>query len=137
MHRQTLATSPLRYNGPMLTTATVAEKQYAFPVHWVLLASVGIAVLVSVYVYFIQKNYDFFVEAPCNAATNECYVRDCSEGDCPPNGLATYRVFNVPATLFSSCEDNSCMNVCAKNNSPCTELLCSDQSDVECAGPKQ
>jgi len=106
-----------------------------FPLHWILLAATLIAIFVSLYIYLFGQRYDFLIEAPCNVATQECYVRDCSEGDCPPNELSSYRVFIVPAATFDSCTDNSCANVCSPDNSPCTEVMCSAQEDVQCLGP--
>ncbi|MDP3965569.1 MAG: hypothetical protein Q8Q13_02100 [bacterium] len=112
----------------------VATRQ--FPLHWVLLASTAIAILASFYIYFFTKNYDFLIEAPCDAALSQCYVRDCSTGDCPPNNLSAYSLYRVPAALFSSCTDNSCSNICTAGNTVCKEIPCSSQVDVECSGPR-
>jgi len=106
-----------------------------FPLYWILLGATVVAILISLYVYFFAQGYDFLIEAPCSVATNECYVRDCSEGDCPPNDLSSYRVFVVPAAVFGSCTDNTCTNVCSPEGNPCTEVACSTQEDVQCLGP--
>ncbi|MEK7480004.1 MAG: hypothetical protein AAB665_01800 [Patescibacteria group bacterium] len=106
-----------------------------FPLHFILLASAVIAILISLYTYLYARAYDFLVEAPCSVVTAECYVRDCSEGDCPPNNLSSYRVFSVPASAFDACTDNSCINICSAAGGPCTEIACSEQEDVECLGP--
>lgn len=106
-----------------------------FPLHWVLLALVVVAVITSLYTYLFAKNYDFLIEASCDAATQQCYVRDCSTGDCPPNNLSAYVVYSVPASVFSSCADNACSNICAGWNSPCKAIPCSSQTDIECSEP--
>lgn len=106
-----------------------------FPLHWILLASTAIAILVSLYIYFFARAYDFLIEAPCSVATEECYVRDCSSGDCPPNDFSSYRLFAVPAAAFDSCTDNTCVNICPRERGPCTEVLCSTQEDIQCLGP--
>lgn len=106
-----------------------------FPLHVILLASTVVATLISLYTYLYARGYDFLVEAPCSVATEACYVRDCSEGDCPPNDLSSYRVFLIPAADFDSCDDNSCVNICSLEDGPCTEIVCSSQEDVQCLGP--
>ena len=105
------------------------------PLHWVLVATVCVAIVFSFYKYLWTKNYLFLVEAPCNQQTMECYVRDCDEEECPPNGLSEYRLFSVPADVFRSCTDNSCWNVCAAGSS-CEEILCTTQDEIECVSPQ-
>lgn len=106
-----------------------------FPLHWILLCATVVAILASLLMYFFAREYDFLVEASCTVATHECYVRDCSEGDCPPNEFSSYRVFLIPAGDFDSCTDNTCMNICGNEAGPCTEIMCSAQEEVECLGP--
>jgi len=112
----------------------VATKQ--FPLHWVLLAAAAFAVLASLYTYSVAKNYDFLIEAPCDAAFQQCYVRDCSTGDCPPNDLSEYSLYSIPASLFSSCADNGCANLCGNGNAACENIPCSSQEEEECSGPQ-
>ena len=100
---------------------------------WVLVASVVIILGQSMYENYIAKNYLFFVEATCDSATNECYVRSCDNADdCPPNDLTTYRVFQLPASQFKNCSDNSCLNICPSETYSCEEILCSTQEDISC-----
>lgn len=108
-----------------------------FPLYEILLVGVGLALTATFYLYLYAKQYDFIIEAPCDATAQECYVRDCSEGDCPPNELSEYRVYSIPAALFSSCTDNSCVNIClGQQSSSCEEILCSSQGDYECTAPR-
>ena len=100
--------------------------------HWILIIAVLCAVAVSFYKYYFLEAFDFFVEAPCDSSTNECYVRDCSTGECPPNELSHYRLFSINASDFASCDDNSCSNLCLVAGGACSEILCSEQSDIEC-----
>jgi hypothetical protein len=104
-------------------------------VSWALLGSAVLAFLVSGYLYAYAKQYEYLVEAPCDSATHECYMRDCEEEECPPNGLASYRLFAVPARLFPSCTDNGCLNVCLSEGSACRELKCSGDTESACEGP--
>jgi hypothetical protein len=101
-------------------------------VSWALLGSTVIAFFMSGYLYLYAENYNYQVEAPCDAEAHECYVRDCSQGECPPNDLTDYRVFLVPAAHFKNCTDNSCANVCLAPHSPCKEMLCSENGDATC-----
>lgn len=103
---------------------------------WILIISVIIVLGQSIYKNYILRDYTFYVEAQCDTSANECYVRSCEvEGDCPPNNLETYRAFELPASEFQYCSDNSCLNICPSEEHLCEELLCSDQEDVDCEGP--
>lgn len=114
----------------------VAAKHSIPWIFWILIASVLIILGQSMYKNYIAKDYLFFLEAPCNSATNECYVRSCDiEGDCPPNNLTVYRVFQIPASQFYNCSDNSCLNICPSEAYFCEEIKCSTQSDISCEGP--
>ena len=107
-------------------------------IFWILLVSVIFVVGQTLYIQTFSKDYLFFVEAPCDPAVNECYVRDCSILDeCPPNDLATFRTFQLPASRFEYCSDNSCLNICPSETYFCEELPCSDQEDYSCEGPKE
>lgn len=88
------------------------------------------------YKNYFMKDYLFYVEAACDSSVNECYIRSCDvEGDCPPNNLTSYRVFELPASQFQNCSDNSCLNICPSETASCEEVLCSTQEDVSCEGP--
>lgn len=95
-----------------------------------------ILVFLSAYARFwVFKNYTFLVEAPCDPETQICYVRSCDEY-CPPNGLETYTVYEINAGNFSSCSDNSCLNVCLDSEeiSSCVEIPCTPgEDDVSCS----
>lgn len=114
----------------------VQNKQSTPLVLWVLIFSVVVVLGQSMYVNYIKKDYVFYLEAKCDSVTNECYSRSCeNDGDCPPNGLTVYRVFQLPASEFKNCSDNSCLNICPSSASSCEEVLCSTQSDISCEGP--
>jgi hypothetical protein len=113
-----------------------AAKQSTPWILWVLIASVLVILGQSMYKNYVVKDYLFFVEAQCDSSVNECYVRSCDvDGDCPPNNLSTYRVFQLPASQFHNCSDNSCLNICPSEAHSCEEIKCSTQSDISCEGP--
>ncbi len=115
------------------------EQKKSVPwIFWVLVLSVLIVLGQSMYVNYFEKDYTFYVEAQCDSSIEECYSRSCeNEDDCPPNGLAEYRAFELPASQFQYCSDNSCLDICPSEEHACEELLCSDQEDVECVGPEE
>ena len=98
----------------------------------VLLCSVVLATLFSFVKYYITKDYYFLVETPCNPADRTCYIRDCSDGWCPPNELAEYTIYSVPAHLFENCSDNTCTNVCSQSDL-CEEVVCENNEEDECS----
>ena len=100
---------------------------------WVLVASVVIILGQSMYENYVAKNYLFFVEAACDSTMNECYTRSCDNADdCPPNNFTTYRIFQLPASQFKNCSNNSCLNICPSEAYSCEEILCSTQEDISC-----
>ena len=113
------------------------ESKHPIPwIFWILIASVLIILGQSIYKNYIAKDYLFFVEAKCDPALDECYSRSCDiEGDCPPDNLTLYRVFQLPASQFSDCSDNSCLNICPSETYSCEEILCSTQEEISCEGP--
>ncbi len=114
----------------------VSAKRSTPGILWVLLVSVLIILGQSVYKNYIMKDYLFFVQAKCDPVTNECYTRTCDNvGDCPPNNLTIYRIFQIPASQFKNCSDNSCLNICPSSAYSCEEIKCSTQSDISCEGP--
>ncbi len=118
----------------MLASDAPHSARRLFSLHWLIVGSVAIVVTISLYKYVFLQDYIFIVEASCDPAIHECYVRDCEIDYCPPNGLATYRVFSLPAEEFKRCEDNSCLNVCEIGNT-CIETMCSSQEEAVCRGP--
>ena len=114
----------------------VATKQSTPWIFWILLVSVLIILGQSMYKNYVAKDYLFFIEAKCDSLVNECYVRSCdTSGDCPPDNLTVYRVFQLPASQFKNCSDNSCLNICPSTAHSCEEIKCSTQSDISCEGP--
>lgn len=81
--------------------------------------------------FVVTKNYDFFVEAPCDAASESCHLRDC-EDYCPPNGLSSYKVWKLVARDFSRCSDDSCEKECASGRVKCEPVPC-DPEEGDCS----
>lgn len=117
-------------------TMDVPTKRSTPWILWILLVSVVIILGQSMYKNYIVKDYLFFTEATCDSTVNECYSRSCDvSGDCPPDNLTVYRVFQLPASQFTYCSDNSCLNICPSTAHSCEEIKCSTQSDISCEGP--
>lgn len=95
--------------------------------------SVVVAVLSTAYIFLIKKNYEFVVEAPCDPAKDTCFSRDCSGGECPPNGLEEYRIFSVHARDFETCTDSTCLKECVDGIINCTETVCGESEEDVCA----
>jgi hypothetical protein len=84
--------------------------------------------------FYKNKSYDFLVEAPCDEASQTCFVRDCENTDeCPPNNLSNYRVFSINAADFSKCTDDTCLAQCESGEIQCTEIACGESSDDTCS----
>jgi len=116
-----------------MESSAVRSVPWAF---WLLIFSVLVVLGQSLYKNYVLKDYIFYVEASCDASTNECYSRSCeNEDDCPPSGLEEYRAFELPAHEFKNCIDNSCTNICPSEEHSCIESLCSSQSEIACVGP--
>jgi hypothetical protein len=90
------------------------------------------AILATTNQFLLKMDYDFVVEAPCDAGHDTCFSRDCSVEECPPNGLESYRVFVVPANEFSRCTNDSCLAECSSQAIACTEIVCGDSEDDIC-----
>ena len=100
---------------------------------WVIGLSVVGVILATGYNFLFAQNYDFYVEAPCDPATQTCFERDCSEVDaCPPNNLSTYRAFYIKAAQFKKCADNSCLMECTSGAISCEEVVCGDAEEDMC-----
>ncbi|HRH22526.1 MAG TPA: hypothetical protein PLB51_00840 [Candidatus Paceibacterota bacterium] len=100
---------------------------------WIIGLSVVAVILATGYNFLFVQKYNFYVEAPCDPATQTCFERDCSEVDaCPPNNLSTYRAFYIQAGDFSRCEDNSCLKECTSGTLSCEEIVCGDADEDIC-----
>ena len=113
-----------------MSTEPIAKAQIPY-LFWLLMFSVILVSLFGLYKYLFAQNYDFILEAPCDSSQQTCYVRDCEEDYCPPNELAEYRMFTIPAHAFKDCEDNACLNLCSEENGPCTEILCGENPEED------
>lgn len=95
------------------------------------------AIVFSFFRYYSEKDFDYLVEAACDPATEECFVRDCSALDeCPPNQLALYKTYHVTAREFAECGDNSCATTCALGGISCRPVRCSEALGDTCRGPE-
>ncbi|MBP6911681.1 MAG: hypothetical protein KBB88_00550 [Candidatus Pacebacteria bacterium] len=85
--------------------------------------------------FYKTKHFQFIVEAPCDINTDTCYIRSCTdEGNyCPPNSLQSYRVFQINASDFDTCTENSCLTECLSGSIACTELLCEEDNVTSCS----
>ena len=103
--------------------------------------SVAIVLAGTAWLFLFEQHYDFVVEAACDPETETCFYRECSDlsntGDCPPNALENYKIFYLNAADFASCQDNSCKNECETGAIECTELLCGESEEDECAVPEE
>lgn len=90
------------------------------------------AIANNFYIFYFQKNYDFTVEAPCDQTQQSCFIRVCSDGECPPNGLEVYRVFTLKASDFNKCSNDSCLNECTTGLIQCKEVLCDESGGDTC-----
>ena len=98
----------------------------------VLVGIIGLSFFSSFARFVVAKDYNFHVEIPCEPMDSNCFVRDCDDY-CPPNALESYRVFVMPAQLYSGCTDNTCSNICLTNGTSCTEILCSAETGDSCS----
>jgi len=100
----------------------------------ILVLSVLAVATATTYKFLLEKNYNFVVEAPCDSSTNACFIRSCfNSDDCPPNGLENYRIFNVKASDFEKCTNNSCLNECLSGKISCKETKCGNSEEDECS----
>lgn len=101
---------------------------------WVLVLSVVAVIAATAYKFLFAKDYVFVVEAPCDPTTNTCFTRNCSiEDECPPNELGNYRMFNVKASDFGKCVDNSCSSECVSGQISCEEIMCGESEEDSCS----
>ncbi|HVU06203.1 MAG TPA: hypothetical protein VHE10_00165 [Candidatus Paceibacterota bacterium] len=100
---------------------------------FVLAAMVLSAIGANFYTFYYEKDYDFLVEAPCDASAHTCFVRECDDGDCPPNDLSSYREFHVKAADFGSCADDTCAAECESGKMACEERICDTAAGDACS----
>lgn len=103
---------------------------------WLFILSVIVVGAACFYRYFYTKNYDVRVEASCNPELEDCSYRDCTTdpSECPPNGLAIYKVYTIKAYDFEKCIDNSCKNECESSQIQCEQIAC-DESEGDICSP--
>lgn len=95
--------------------------------------SVSLVILTSYTKYIFAQDFQFRIEGTCNPETETCYVRDCDDY-CPPNQLANYNVFIIPASEYDQCENNTCDNLCQADeaNPLCEKINCSVENGNDC-----
>jgi hypothetical protein len=96
-----------------------------------IIAAIAYVVWFNFHKFVLTKNYDFYVEAPCNPAEEVCFVRDC-EDYCPPNGMAVYKVWAISAADFKACADETCEEACEGGVIKCDPVVCNPEED-DCA----
>lgn len=89
------------------------------------------AIGANFYKFYVQRDYIFTVEAPCGEG-ELCYIRSCDDGECPPNEFERYRTFEINASDFAKCEDNSCLNICVPGSTECEEIQCDESAGDTC-----
>jgi hypothetical protein len=82
--------------------------------------------------FVLTKNYEFYVEAPCDPELETCYLRDCEEEDCPSNELGSYKLWMLSAADFKLCSDDTCATECATGAIPCEVVPC-DAEEAVCS----
>ncbi len=96
----------------------------------ILLGSVLLVLAVTGYKLLIQKDYNFVIEQECDPAIDTgCYERSCENDECPPNGIASYKIFEINANDFPLCSDNTCAKECESGIIECQQVFC-DEEDV-------
>ncbi len=85
--------------------------------------------------YIFAKDYFFLIETPCDSLSEWCYIRSCVDY-CPPNELEVYQVYQLHASHFSDCTDNTCQNICHPDSEPtiCTTIPCAATDEQMCDG---
>ncbi len=78
------------------------------------------------YKYYVTKNYDYLIEAECDPSSEICASRDCSNEECPPNGLDNYKSFYVKSYDFQKCTYNSCADECRNGLIECEPVPCDE-----------
>jgi hypothetical protein len=92
---------------------------------WAIVLCCAVAVAVSFYSFYFNKNYDFIVETACDPAKEECFERDCTNpDDCPPNGLSDFKRYSLNAGDFKMCENEDCTLACETALIECIQLEC-------------
>ena len=90
------------------------------------------AIANNFYTFYFQKDYKFIVETPCNSTEQTCFIRDCSDGECPPNELERYRTLSINAADFAQCANDSCLNECTNGSIQCKEIFCDESVGDAC-----
>lgn len=86
-----------------------------------------IAIAVSFYFFYFQKDYEFIVEVSCDPTEEICFQRDCSNpDDCPPNGFSDFKRYTLNAGDFKMCENEDCENACESGAIQCEPIECAE-----------
>lgn len=104
----------------------------------IVLSLIAVLVLITLastaWLFLIQKNYPFIVEAPCDPGAETCFTRDCdSEEGCPVNGLSEYKMYEIRASDFPACSDGTCIEACTTGRISCETLMCGDSEEDSCS----
>lgn len=96
----------------------------------ILLYIAGVAFVISIgvsfYKYVILKDYQIFVEIPCDPALDNCFVRTEEDGT-----ITNYRTLSRTASNIPLCDPNTnetCQALTCKPNEPKCEITsCSEE----------
>jgi len=111
------------------------QKRVTIPLITFFLICLIVVLASSFYKYYVTKNYQYIVEAPCDTAMEKCFIRDC-EADpesCPPNELSVYKKYYVRASDFKNCTDDSCAEQCDARLISCQRVICTESSGDSCS----
>jgi hypothetical protein len=98
-----------------------------------LFATLVFAIVMSIYIYLVKKDYDVTIELPCDPAVATCFARDCSVEECPPNELENYKQYTLKGYDFVSCEADTCEAACTSGAVACEEIKCDTEAGDSCS----
>jgi hypothetical protein len=88
--------------------------------------------------FFVEKNYQYLVEAPCDSSQETCFVRDCAESpdECGVNTFSPYKEYYLSARDFSVCGTTACATECTMGEIACEPIECDATAGDSCESPE-
>lgn len=109
----------------------ITEKKFFTPLTIFSLILFVVVVGWNVYSYYFQKNFEVFTESMCDPELQNCFYRDCTLEECPPNGFEYYKKFSIQAYNLKQCDQNGdCGTFCEEKSTSCTEIPCDSSTDA-------
>jgi hypothetical protein len=88
--------------------------------------------------YYFLKEFPVNIEVSCDPSLELCFQRDCEKDECPPNGLSTYRQFELAGHTFAACDTvDGCESFCKNNSGECIETVCGETDGDICIQMKE